>query len=83
MNYILVGGKVASGFGADWIKTLVSMATDSTHRTIMGKTVFFSCFLGCFDPILFILACNADEPKSLNKLEFWTSQTTEYGVSCP
>ena len=41
MNYILVGGKVASGFGADWIKTLVSMATDSSHRTIMGKTVFF------------------------------------------
>ena len=82
MNYILVGGKVASGFGADWIKTLVSMATDSSHRTIMGKTVF-SCFLSCFDPILFKLACNADELKSLNKLEFWTSQTTEYGVSCP
>ena len=70
MKYILVGGKVASGFGADWIKTLVSMAV-------------FSCFLSCFDPILFILACNADEPKSLKKLEFWTSQTTEYGVSCP
>ena len=40
MKYVLVGGKVASGFGADWIKTLVSMATDSSHRTIMGKTVF-------------------------------------------
>ena len=82
MKYVLVGEKVASGFGADWIKTLVSMATDSSHRTIMGTTVF-SCFLSCFDPILFILACNADEHKRLNKLEFWTSQTTEYGVSCP
>ena len=61
---------------------LVSMATDSSHRTIMGKTVF-SSFLSCFDPILFILACNADEHKSLNELEFWSSQTTEYGVSCP
>ena len=82
VKYVLGGGSVASGFGADWIKTLVSMATDSSHRTIMGKTVF-SCFLSCFDPILFILACNADEHKSLNELKFWTSQTTEYGVSCP
>ena len=82
MKYVLGRRKVASGFGADWIKTLVSMATDSSHRTLMGKTVFL-CFLGCFDPILFILACNADEHKSLNELEFWTSQTTVYGVSCP
>ena len=33
------GGKSALGFGLDWIKTLVSMATDSSHRVIMGKTV--------------------------------------------
>ena len=26
------GGKAAIGFGPDWIKTLVSMATDSSHR---------------------------------------------------
>ena len=44
VKYVLVGGKIASGFGADWIKTLVSMATDSSHRTIMGKTVFFHVF---------------------------------------
>ena len=78
--YVLGGGKVASGFGADRVNTLVSMATDSFHRTIMGKTVF-SCFLSCFDPILFILACNVDEHISFNELEFWTSQTTDYGVS--
>ena len=40
VKYHLDGGKVASGFGADWIKTLGSMATDSSHRTIMGKTFF-------------------------------------------
>ena len=32
-----VGGKHALGFGPDRIGTLVSMATDSSHRVIMGK----------------------------------------------
>ena len=36
----LEGGKAALGFGPDRIKTLVSMATDSSHRIIMEKTVF-------------------------------------------
>ena len=31
------GGVTALGFGLDWIRTLVSMATDSSHRVIMGK----------------------------------------------
>ena len=31
------GGLAAIGFGLDWIRTLVSMATDSSHRVIMGK----------------------------------------------
>ena len=30
-------GKAALGFVPDWIKTLVSMATDSSHRVIMEK----------------------------------------------
>ena len=30
-------GKAALGFGPDRIGTLVSMATDSSHRVIMGK----------------------------------------------
>ena len=34
-----VGGKAALGFGPDRIRTLVSMATDSSHRVIMGKTL--------------------------------------------
>ena len=32
-----VGVKDALGFGLDRIRTLVSMATDSSHRVIMGK----------------------------------------------
>ena len=31
------GGLTALGFGPDWMRTLVSMATDSSHRVIMGK----------------------------------------------
>ena len=31
------GGKAASGFGPDRNGTLVSMATDSSHRVIMVK----------------------------------------------
>ena len=32
-----VGGKAVLSFGPDRIGTLVSMATDSSHRVIMGK----------------------------------------------
>ena len=42
-----VGVKDALGFGPDRIRTLVSMATDNSHRVIMGKTLlppFLSCF---------------------------------------
>ena len=45
------GGKAVLGFGPDRIKTLVSIAIDSSHRVIMEKTVlplFLSCF--SFDP---------------------------------
>ena len=38
LKHYMVGGKAASGFGPDRIRTLVSMATDSSHRVIMGKT---------------------------------------------
>ena len=40
-------GKAAVGFDPDRIRTLVSMATDSSHRVIMGKTAS-SRFLECF-----------------------------------
>ena len=41
------GGKGSVGFGPDRIRTLVSMATDSSHRVIMGKRAS-SRFLKCF-----------------------------------
>ena len=47
MHSDLDEGKAASGFGPDWIKTLVSMATDTSHRVIMEKTVW-PLFLSCF-----------------------------------
>ena len=31
------GGKASGSFDPDWIRTLVSMATGSSHRVIMGK----------------------------------------------
>ena len=41
------GGKASVGFDPDRIRILVSMATDSSHRVIMGKTAS-SRFLKCF-----------------------------------
>ena len=37
LNHHWGGGKAALGFGLDQIGTLVSMATHSSHRVIMGK----------------------------------------------
>ena len=54
------------------------MATDSSHRVIMAKTVS-PLFLGCFDRILFILAGNDD----IHKFEIRPDPTTNYGISCP
>ena len=47
LKHHLGGGKAALCFGPDQIRTLVSMATDSSHRVIMGKRAslrFLSCF---------------------------------------
>ena len=41
------GEKAAFCFGADQIRSLVSMATDSSHTVIMGKRKSLR-FLGCF-----------------------------------
>ena len=40
------GGKASVGFDPDRIRTLVSMATDSSHRVIMGKTTSSSFLEG-------------------------------------
>ena len=47
LKHHLGGGLTALGFVPDRIRTLVSMATESSHRVIMVKTVS-PLFLGCF-----------------------------------
>ena len=47
LKHHLGGGKASVGFDPDWIRSLVSMVTDSSHRVIMGKTAS-SRFLECF-----------------------------------
>ena len=70
------GGKASVGFDLDRIRTLVSMATDSSHRVIMGKTAS-SCFSNAFDLILFILAGNDDMHESLDEFEILGDSTTD------
>ena len=40
LNHHLGRGKAALGFGPNRIRTLVSMAADSSHRVIMGKILW-------------------------------------------
>ena len=51
------GGLAALGFGQDRIRTLVSMATDSSHRVMMGKPCDHSSSFS-FDRSFFILSGN-------------------------
>ena len=78
-----VGGKASVGFDPDRIRTLVSMATDSSHRVIMGEKQRHHIFSNASDRILFILAGNDDMNESLDEFEIWPDSTTDYGVSCP
>ena len=76
LKHHLGGGLAALGFGPDRIRTLVSMATESSHRVIMVKTVS-PLFLGCFSSILFILAGNEDVHESSDEFEFQPDWTTD------
>ena len=61
------------------IRLLVSMGTD---RVIIEKTML-PLFLGCFYPILFILADTDDMHESSEEFEIRPDPTTDCGVSCP
>ena len=77
------GGKAALRFDADQIRTLVSMATGSSHRVIMGKKKGrHHVFSTVFDRILFILAGNDNIHKSLHEFEIRPDPTTDNRVSC-
>ena len=56
------------------------MATDGSHRVIMGKRRHH-VFSTVFDPILFILAGNNDIHKSLDEFEIWPDSILDYGVN--
>ena len=75
-------GKAALHFGPDRIKTLDSMATDSSHRIIMEKTVL-PLFLSCSSSNPFILTGNNDMHGSSEEFEIQADPTTDCGVSCP
>ena len=76
------GGKASVGFNLDLIRTLVSMATVSSHRVTVAKTAssIFRMFL--FRTFL-RLAVNDDMHESLDEFEIWPDSTMDYGVSCP
>ena len=76
------GGKAALGFWPDLIRTLVSKATESSHRVIMEKRCL-QFFSAVFHPFLFMLAGNDDMHESSDEFEFRHTRTTDCGVSCP
>ena len=82
MNYHWDGGKTALGFGPDGIRTLVSMATDISHRDIMGKCCDNSSAL-FFYQIFFILAGNENIHNISDEFEIRLDWTKDCGVSCP
>ena len=81
----VVGGKAALGFRPNRIRTLVSMATDSSqssHRVIMGK-ILWSLKRLHFDPILLILTGNKDNHNITDEFVFQPDPIPDFGVSCP
>ena len=62
-------GLAELGFGPDRIRTLVSMASDSPHRVLMGKPCDHSSSF-IFDWFLFILAGNEDNHNILDGSKF-------------
>ena len=76
------GGKASVGFDLDLIRTLVSMATVSSHRVTMGKMASSNSGMFLIKTFL-VLAGNDDMHESLDEFEFWLNSTVDYGVSCP
>ena len=60
LKHHLGGGLAALGFGPDRIRTLVSMATESSHRVIMVKTVSPLLMVKTVSPLF--LSCFSSDP---------------------
>ena len=67
------------GFGVDYIKTVLVMATESSNWLIMGKTMS-PYFIFSFDLIFFKLEGNEDRHKLLEELKFRPDRTTPFRV---
>ena len=76
------GGKGCFWFWPDWIKALVSMATNSSHSVIMEKMVL-PLFLSSFSSDRFYTAGNDDMHGSSEEFEIQPVRTTDCGVSFP
>ena len=82
LKYHWDGGKASVGFDQDLIRTLVSMATVSSHRVTVGKTASSNSRMFLIGTFL-ILAGNDDMHESMDEFEIWPDSTMDYGVSCP
>ena len=80
MNISAASGPII-GVGKNCIRLcyrsdLVSMATNSSNRVVMGKTVL-PFFLLVFHSIFFILAYNEDKHESSKEYDVWSDLTTD------
>ena len=75
LKHHLGGGKASVGFDLDLIRTLVSMATVSSHRVTVGKTASSNSRMFLIGSFL-ILAGNHDMHESLDEFNM------DYGVRC-
>ena len=78
LKHYLGGG----GFRPDWIRTLVSVATDSSHRVIMGKRRYHVSLVVFYWKV-FILTDNDAIDKSLYEFEIRPDRITDYIVRFP
>ena len=69
-------------FCAYRIRTLVSMATNTAYRVVMGKTVS-SGFSNILHQRFFILKGNDDMHKGLDEFKIRSDRAMDYRVSCP
>ena len=78
-----VEGKAALGFGPDRIRTLVSMATESSHsyNGENGVSIFSRLFF--IRSFSYLQVLNDDMHESSDEFEFQPARTTDCGVSCP
>ena len=74
------GGQAVIAFGPDWIRTLASIATDSSHRVIMGKILWPLKRLYFLIESSSFLRVTRTTIKSLAEFEFWPDPTMDLSI---